>query len=283
VAAVESRYLEVDGLRTHYLEGGSGPHVVLLHSGEFGGCAELSWEFNLPVLAEHFHVVAPDWLGFGRSAKVHDFVDARRFRMRHLQRFLTALYIDEADFIGNSMSGGIVARAAAEPRELPARRIVIASGGGFSPDNEHRRALLDYDCTLPAMQRLLRAMFHNPRWPEDAAYVQRRLELSLIPGAWEATAAPRFKNPTVPKRAEFGQPDTIPYEKIGVPALVIAGANDKLRNPGYAEEFIHRIPNAQLQVFEDCGHCPNIEQADRFNAAVIAFLAARERRPSLSS
>lgn len=269
---VESRYLEVDGLRTHYLEGGNGPAVVLLHSGEFGGCAELSWEFNLPVLAEHFHVVAPDWLGFGRSDKIHDFVDARGRRMRHLQRFLAALGIEQADFIGNSMSGGIVARAAAEPRELPVRRIVIASGGGFSPDNEHRRALLDYDCTLPGMQRLLRAMFHAPFWAEDPAYVQRRFELSLIPGAWEATAAPRFKNPSVPARAEFGQPDTIPYEKIGVPALVMAGANDKLRNPGYAQEFLHRIPAAELLVIENCGHCPNIEQAERFNAAVIAFL-----------
>lgn len=58
--SVESKFADVEGMRTHYLEAGEGFPVVLLHSGEFGGCAELSWEFNLPALAEHFRVIAPD-------------------------------------------------------------------------------------------------------------------------------------------------------------------------------------------------------------------------------
>jgi len=40
---VRSRYLDVGGIRTHYLDAGDGPPVVLLHSGEFGGSAELCW------------------------------------------------------------------------------------------------------------------------------------------------------------------------------------------------------------------------------------------------
>jgi pimeloyl-ACP methyl ester carboxylesterase len=261
-------------VRTHYLESGAGPALVLLHSGEFGGCAELSWEFNLAALGERFHVVAPDWLGFGRTDKVHDFVDQRARRMQHLRRFLAVLGIAEADFVGNSFAGGMLARAAADdPMTLPIRRIVLASGGGFAPDNEHRRALLDYDGTLDGMRRLLRALFADPRWAEDEAYVRRRHELSLIPGAWEATAAPRLAAPFRPPRAQFGQPDTIPYERIRVPVLVIAGARDKLRNPNYAEEFVPRIADARLRVFEHSGHCPNIEEAERFNAEVIAFLS----------
>jgi len=46
---VRSRYLDVGGIRTHYLDAGDGPPVVLLHSGEFGGSAELCWEFNIEV------------------------------------------------------------------------------------------------------------------------------------------------------------------------------------------------------------------------------------------
>ena len=271
--AVESRYVDVDGIRTHFLEGGTGPTVVLLHSGEFGGCAELSWEFAADPLAEHFHVVAPDWLGFGRTDKVHDFVDSRGRRMRHLARFLAIAGIERADFVGNSMAGGMIMQAAsADPPLLPIRRIVLASGGGFSPDNEYRRALLDYDCTEAAMRRVLVAMFHDPKWPADDAYVKRRVELSLLPGAWEATAAPRFRNPTIPERAQFGQPDQTPYEKIAYRTLVIAGANDKLRNPGYAADIVARLPEAVLDVFERCGHCPNIEQAPRFVETVTAFL-----------
>jgi pimeloyl-ACP methyl ester carboxylesterase len=246
---------------------------VLLHSGEFGGCAEISWEFNAEPLAERFRVVAPDWLGFGRTDKVHDFVDQRGRRIAHLQRFLEVLGIAQADFVGNSFAGGMLARAAAEDRPvLPIRRLVIASGGGFAPDNEHRRALLEYDGSVEGMRRLLRAMLYDPAWADDDAYVRKRHELSLLPGAWECTAAPRLRAPVHAERRQFGQPDTIPYERIRVPVLVIAGADDKLRLPNYAQEFVPRIPDARLEVFERCGHCPNIEQPDRFNAAVTAFL-----------
>ena len=50
---VTSNYLVVEGIRTHYLTAGSGPLLVLLHSGEYGACAELSWERNLVALAQH--------------------------------------------------------------------------------------------------------------------------------------------------------------------------------------------------------------------------------------
>ena len=96
---IRSRFVDVDGIRTHYLEAGEGPIVVLLHSGEFGGAAEISWEFTLPALAEKFRVVAPDWLGFGRTDKVFDFANGRARVWRHMRRFPEVMAIDEADFI----------------------------------------------------------------------------------------------------------------------------------------------------------------------------------------
>jgi pimeloyl-ACP methyl ester carboxylesterase len=269
------RYVDVDGVRTHFLEAGSGPTLVLLHSGEFGGCAELSWEFVIEPFARDYHVVAPDWLGYGRTDKIHDFVDSRKRRMRHMARFLEVMDIREADFVGNSFAGGLLLRAALEkPPLFPMRRIVVASGGGFAPDNAFRRALLDYDCTEPAMRALLHAMFHDAKWSTDELYIKRRVELSLIPGAWEATAAVRLRNPTVPERAQFGQPDRTPYEEVPLPVLVIAGSDDKLREPGYAHEIVRRLPDGKLILFEHCGHCPNIEQAERFVDEVRAFLSA---------
>ena len=70
----------------------------------------------------------------------------------------------------------------------------------------------------------------------------------------------------------FGTPDATPYENIAVPALIVAGANDPLREPGYAPKLAERIDGAELIVYENCGHCPNIEHADEFNAAVLDFL-----------
>ncbi len=277
---IRSRYVDVDGVRTHYLEAGEGPTVVLLHSGEFGGCAEISWQFNLPALAERFRVVAPDWLGFGRTDKLFDFADARARASRHMRRFVEVMAIDEADFIGNSMGGSNLARIACErPPILPIRSVVLCSGGGFTPMTEARKTLLAYDGTPEAMRALLHAMLHDPKWGDDPAYVARRQEYALMPGAWECAAAARFRSPAAEARdAGFGIPDANAYENMACPTLVVAGAEDRLREPGYAQGLAERIPDCELHVLEACGHCPNIEMAETFNRLVIDFLGRAHAR-----
>ena len=284
---IESKYVAVDGINTHYLEAGDpdAPTVALLHSGEFGGCAEISWEFAVPALAEHFHVVAPDWLGFGRTDKVFDFADARGRVYRHMQRFFEVLQITEADFVGNSMGGSNLARIIADPPPiLPVRSAVLCSGGGFTPLTEERKALLAYDGTAEAMRTLLHAMLNDRKWGNDDAYVAKRQEMASLPGAWECASAPRLRRPEQNQgdraNQSFGVPDDTVYENVAVPVLIIAGANDPLRNPGYSRELAARIPDNEHHVYENCGHCPNIEHADRFNGHVIAFLKRVHARNS---
>lgn len=274
MADIRNRFVEVDGIRTHYLEAGNGPTVVLLHSGEFGGCAEISWEFTIPALAEDFRVVAPDWLGFGRTDKVFDFANARARVYRHMQRFVEVMEIAEADFVGNSMGGSNLVRIAAERTPiLPLRSMTLASGGGFTPETEERKTLLSYDGTPEAMRALLHAMLHDPKWGDDEAYVARRQEFALMPGAWECAAAARFKLPTAEtKPSGFGGADTTAYEDVAVPSLIVSGAEDRLREPGYAPKLAARIPDCEVHVLDHCGHCPNIEMADRFNALLVGFL-----------
>ena len=146
MSTVESKFVEVDGVNTHYLEAGpkDAPTVGLLHSGEFGGCSEISWEFTIPALAQHFHVLAADWLGFGRTDKVYDFADQRARVYRHMARFYETMGVEEADFIGNSMGGSNLARMIADPPPpLPVRSAVLCSGGGFTPLTDERKVLLD--------------------------------------------------------------------------------------------------------------------------------------------
>ena len=274
MTGIASRYVDVDGIRTHYLEAGEGPDVVLLHSGEYGGAAEISWQFTIPALAPGFRVVAPDWLGFGRTDKVFDFADARRRVWRHMQRFVEIMGIAEADFIGNSMGGSNLARiAATEPGILPLRSIVLCSGGGFTPETDARRTLLAYDGSEDAMRALVKAMLHDPKWGDDDAHVALRQEFATMKGAWECQSAPRLRMPAAGKAASgFGAADNTPYENISVPTLIVAGADDPLREPGYAPGLAARIAGAEVHVYEDCGHCPNIEHAGRFNAQLLDFL-----------
>ncbi len=272
-SGVRSNTIVVDGLRTHYLEAGEGDTVVLLHSGEYGASALLSWEHNIGALAERFRVVAPDWMGFGRTAKVYDFESGSARRVLHLRRLLDVLDIGAAHFVGSSMGASVMSRHVAAGTGLfPARSMVMSAGGGFVPNNEWRRSIVDYDCTLDGMREILTVLFHDQTWAKDEAYVQRRFESAMTPGAWEATAAARFRSPVSPPRTAEGQEDKTPYERINVPTFVIAGAEDKLRERGYAEAIAGRIPGARLAVYEDCGHLPHIENAERFNREVVEFL-----------
>jgi len=265
-------YINVDGIRTHYLEAGNGDPIVLLHSGEFGGRAQLSWEYVMPVLAESYWVIAPDWLGYGGTAKIHDFGGKRARMVSHMRRTLEVLAIENAHLVGNSMGATYLAKmAAGQGLSLQARSIALISGGGFAPDNAARRATLEYDCTREAMVRLLQALFADPVWWTDDSYVDRRQAAATEPGAWEALAVARFRSPLEPPRSDFGQPDDTRYEAIGSPTLFIVGANDLLRQPGYADRPASQISGARVATLPDSGHCPNIERAPEVCALLLDF------------
>lgn len=197
---VQRKTLSVDGLSTGYLEAGEGEPVVLLHGGEFGASAELGWERNISALAARYRVLAPDMLGYGSSAKVIDFVDGRGMRIRHVARFCESLGVGSAHFVGNSMGAiNLLTDSTSETPLLPVRSLVIICGGGEIQQNQHFEALQNYDATLPAMRRIVEALFSDPAYADDEDYVRRRHESSTAPGAWEAIAAPGSAAPA-PRR-----------------------------------------------------------------------------------
>lgn len=267
---IESKFIDIEGMRTHYLEGGAGFPVVLLHSGEFGGCAEVSWEFTLPALAQHFRVVAPDWLGFGMSAKLFSFDDMRALRVRHITAFLKRLGIAGAHFIGNSMGGGMLASVAAMDTPVwGIEKMILVGAGGLAPVNEARQILNSYDGTREHMRRVLKTVLAHSPLRDDEAYLDKRHRLSLIPGAWECTAAARFRRPGV----KAGEKEDTDYKKIKRPTLIVAGAKDPLREPGYAQKLQAEIAGSELIVFDEAAHFPHIDMPDRFNRAAIEFLS----------
>ena len=271
MTAADRKSTLVDGLTTGYLDAGQGDPVVLLHGGEFGVSADLAWENNIAVLAEHYRVLALDMLGFGQSAKVIDFNDGRGMRIRHIARFCEAVGVSSAHFVGNSMGAvNLFVDATSESPVLPARSMVMICGGGEIQRNEHAAALYDYDATLPGMRRIVEALFFDSAYPRDDAYVQRRYESSIAPGAWEALAAARFRRPGL-------EPPPLPssrraYDRIAVPTLVVEGAGDKLLPDGWAAEIAKQIPGGRSAVIERAGHCPQIEQPDAANELLLEFL-----------
>jgi pimeloyl-ACP methyl ester carboxylesterase len=261
----------VDGLTTGYLEAGTGDPVVLLHGGEFGAGAEIGWERTIGALAQHHRVLAPDMLGFGESAKVIDFNDGRGMRIRHIARFCETLGIGSAHFVGNSMGAiNLLVDATSEAPILPVRSLVAICGGGDIQRNEHTNALYEYDATFEAMRRIVTALFFDPSYPADEAYVQRRYDSSIAPGAWESLAAARFRRPGLD--APSTPSSKRAYERIAVPVLVVEGGGDKLLPPGWAAEIAGQIAGGRSAVVDGAGHCPQLEQPDALNELLLNFL-----------
>ena len=101
MASYQHRTIVVGDIKTHFLDAGSGPDLVLLHGGEYGASAEITWRSNIEALAGDFHVVAPDLLGWGQTDKIYSFSDPAGLRIKHLQNFLETLGISKAFFVGN--------------------------------------------------------------------------------------------------------------------------------------------------------------------------------------
>lgn len=274
-----AKFISVDGIKTHYFEAGDAhrgtkPTILLLHSAEFGGCAEFTWEQNIGALAEHYHVLAPDHLGFGLTDKIFDFLHMFDRRIRHIQRFIEIMEVGPVHVMGSSMSGGLCLTVAARDNpDWPILSVTCCSGGGFPPVNEARQVLNSYDGTKEHMRRIVEVMFVDKSWAANDAYIDRRVEMANLEGAWEATAVARFKAPFRKPSGGSAERDTLDYANIKVPVLVFAGRHDPLRNPGYTDDFVPKIPKAQLHFFENAAHMGNIECADEFNRRTLKFLA----------
>ena len=129
------------------------------------------------------------------------------------------------------------------------------------------------------MIELLQAIFADPVWWTDDSSVDRRQAAATEPGAWEALAVARFRSPLVPPRAEFGQADDTQYEDIHAPTLFITGADDRLREPHYADRPASRMRNAKVVTLPGTGHCPNIEQAPRVVELLLDFFQSKGTAP----
>lgn len=254
----------VFGQKIKYVEAGSGPVVVLLHG--LGGNSA-NWAFNTPALAQKFRVIVPDQIGFGQSDKpfinyhIGTYVD-------FLDKFLAELKVERATLVGNSMGGWV---AALYTLRYPAKveRLVLVDSAGFAPPKDFNiGALAGLNPSTRAEMKLLAGMvFHNPLFKSDAAIdVLLTQRLSAGDGY------------TIQRLADsIHRGDDMLDGKLAAvkqPVLLIWGREDGLTPLAREGEMFKReLPSAQMIVFDNCGHAPQIEKAVEFNAAVLKFLS----------
>ena len=164
----QHRTIVAGDIKTHFLEAGSGPDLVLLHGGEYGASAEITWRANIEALAKRFHVIAPDILGWGQTDKVYSFSDPAGMRIKHLQRFFETLGIGKAYFVGNSAGGGVILRAVVrQPAPFQVQKMVTICGNASVFKTTSQADLENYTPSMENMKKIVALLYHDPKWQSE--------------------------------------------------------------------------------------------------------------------
>ena len=106
-AALESKFVTVEGVRLHYQELGSGYPLICIHGAGPGASAESNFKLNAGPFAEKFRVILYDMPQYGKSDKIVLKEPRLKYNARLLNGFMAALGIDKAHIVGNSMGGQV--------------------------------------------------------------------------------------------------------------------------------------------------------------------------------
>lgn len=271
MAAYQHRNIVVGDIKTHFLEAGSGPDLVLLHGGEYGASAEITWRHNIDALATKFHVIAPDILGWGQTDKIYSFSDPAGLRIKQLQRLLEALGIGKALFVGNSAGGGLVLRSAVRhPPALQIEKMVTICGNASVFKTTSQADLDHYTPSLENMKKIVKLLFHDPKWQTDEN-IRERYESSVLPGAWETLSAARLRSPVHQARStteEFIRQ----LGRLKIPLLIVSCEHDPLNQSDWDVNLQKIVPGSMVHRFMHSAHEPQIEETEEFNRVLVEFL-----------
>ena len=265
----ESRTIDAGGIKTSYLEAGSGEPVLMLHGSGPGVSGTANWQYTIGPLSQRFHVLAPDIVGFGDTERPEDVVYSLRTWTDHVWAFLDAHGIKKTAIVGNSLGGRIALQMATDSPQRISRMVLMGSPGVGMTPTEGLAALRAYEPSHEAMRHMLRTYFAvNPALITDEL-VKIRYEASIANGAWDAYRAmffdPKHKGSELAITADE-------VSAIATPTLLVHGREDKVVPLAVSVNMLDLMPNADLHVFSRCGHWTQIERADEFSALVADYL-----------
>jgi 2-hydroxy-6-oxonona-2,4-dienedioate hydrolase len=276
---VRVKFAEFGGVRTRYLHAGEGAPLLLLHG---VGMSADCFMRNIDALAENQAVYAIDLIG-------HGFTDAADFggvapqvaMARHVVAMADGLGLKSYSIGGFSFGALVAGLMYFQQPQRVEKLILIGSGSAFHPSDEQRKTLTAAaengvkamrDPTLESCRVRARNIVHDPASiPEELLWLQ--LTSYALPdrlSAYAATIEGAIAHMDDPAARIFAQ-----LEQIACPADVIVGRNDIRADWRWHEKGIARMPDARLTIYEQCGHMPFLEYADRFNAQAAEFLQSK--------
>ena len=288
LAGAEVRYYDVDGIRTRVLEAGSGPALLMMHGSS--GHAE-AFARNVVPLSEHFHVIAPDYLGSGMT-DYPTTMPTMRDRVNHMIGILDAAGVDRACVLGESFGGSHALSGALWYPDRVSSVIVVVGGGPFLVDTdeadvdrlargmkgllEGNARIVDQGPTMEGVRDRLAWLFHEPEkslTDELAALRYRYYQRDNIRRANADLVAALRRGDTVSVPMT---PETL--SQITQPTLFIWTDHNPTIPTVQARKASEFIPDVQFVEMANCGHWPQWEDASTFNKIVTEFLLGLQAR-----
>jgi haloalkane dehalogenase len=270
----QPHYVEVDGLRLHFVDEGSGDPILLIHG-------EPSWSYLYrkmvgPLTGAGRRVIVPDFAGFGRSDKPtsRDWYTYDR-HVEYVGGLLGQVEFEDATVVVHDWGGPIGLRWAVENADRVARLVILNTSIFEGRVNEAFMAWRSF-------------AERNPDLPVGFI-IQSATVTELPPEITEAYEAPW---PNAESKAGVAQfPLLVPLEPEdpGVaemnavrkrlsswenPALVCFSDSDPIFPPRAGQRFVDLIPGAEeLRVIEGGAHFLQEDKGEEIAEAINEFVA----------
>lgn len=265
---LETKRIELpSGLEYVYLEGGSGPALMLLHG--FGADKD-NFTRVARLLTPHYRVIVPDHIGFGESSHPMSVAYDSVSQARRLRELAQALGVGEVHLGGSSMGGHIALSYAATYPEEVASLWLLAPGGVWS-------------ATKSELFEIYESSGENPLMPKNTEDFEKVFDFAMsdppfFPRAFLAVMAEaRLSNAALENKVfEDINADSVEERVRGLetPSLIVWGMEDRALHVDAADVLHALLPNSEVIKMEAIGHLPMIESPQRSAADYLSF---RER------
>ncbi len=241
---------------------GSGPPLVFLH-GAYG----LQWDPFLDSLAQSHTVYAPEHPGTtpGAPDSLKPLDNLWDLVLYYYELF-DALGLNAPAVVGHSFGGMVAAELAATSPERVRKLVLIDPIGLWRDDIPVRNWMAIPLSELPGA---LFADAEGPLAKMMAAATQQEGDAALdmqIQIMWSLACTAKFVWPIPDKGLKKR------LHRIRAPTFIIWGKRDGIAAPIYADEFAAKIANAHVELVENAGHLPHLEQMQTVSALVTGFL-----------
>lgn len=264
-------FLTFRGYRVHVEECGHGPPLLLLH-----GFAASTYSFHklVPLLAEHFRVVAMDYYGFGyteRPKTVEEFsINAQLELIRHVMK---AKRMGPATVLGHSYGGTLALLLAEFDRNLVERLVLISAVSEFGDAPGWLRSPVTRWLGYTA-SRLLLSSPKRFRELQRRAYYRQEVLTPEVAEAYRARLLIEGLKETyfafTAGMTSGASPD-LNLTAVELPVLVMGGRYDGIVLLESARRLAAALPDARLLVLEQSGHSAPEEEPATVAAAIRKF------------